>query len=151
MSNEDSVGDFRIKTLAPSNSIALTNKRIKVVQEGSKFYFYTSLQQQSKRIDLMNHQMHYRLGSTTYALNSLILVQTYEGLYSFDNKTLLLKERYPEVKYTKVLKPLDGDGHFVLHEVVDQWNIYKYDSNGGRIKIHTSVENYFEEILDLKS
>jgi hypothetical protein len=96
----------------------------------------------------MNHQMHYRLGSTTYALNSLILLQTYEGLLCFDNKTLLLKERHPKVKYTKVLKSLDGDGHFVLHEEVDQWNIYKYGPNGKRDLIHESVENYFEEILD---
>jgi hypothetical protein len=67
-------------------------------------------------------------------------------LYCFDNKTLLLKERYPDVKYTKVLKSLDGDGHFLLHEEVDHWNIYKYDSNGNRILIHKGVENNHEEL-----
>jgi hypothetical protein len=35
------------------------------------------------------------------------------------------------------MKSLEADGHFVLHEEVDHWNIYKYDSNGDRIKYHT--------------
>jgi hypothetical protein len=37
----------------------------------------------------------------------------------------------------------------VLHEELDQWNIYKYGPNGKRDLIHESVVDYFEGLKDL--
>lgn len=95
--------------------------------------------------------MHYRLGSISFSLNSIILVQTYEGLFCFVSRTLLLKERYPNVNYTKILRSLEHDGHFVIHKEVDHWNIYKYDSEGIRTVLHTGVEKLIPVDKEIKS
>ena len=38
------------------------------------------------------------MGSISYALDKFLLVQTkFDGLFCFDNKTLILEDRYPSV------------------------------------------------------
>ena len=93
-----------------------------MVIEGSLSYFRTTNQLQKTNLDLVSKALY----ADVSFLSNQILLQTYNaGLFYFDSSTLLLINRNPLIKKTKVLTSDEFDvSQYVLHDFGDNNQVF---------------------------